>query len=103
MTGPRLAFAALLVLPAVVGSQDPNPPQGPYFLVEARAPIVNAAVGQTFDRPEYISEQVFGAQVTGMGRSQGAISVTLVPSPDKAVMDLTLRGVTNSRTVGVKG
>jgi hypothetical protein len=103
MTTPRLALAVLLALPIAGRSQDPKSPPDPNFLAEIRAPLVNAAIGQTFDRPEYISEQVYGAQVTGSGRSQGAISVTLVPSPNMAVLDLNLRGVTNSRTVGVKG
>ncbi len=63
--------------------------------------LLRSAVDSPFNQSQSVAECVMGTLITGTAITEGRLSLSLLPSEDRAVIDLRLDGVTTSHTLGV--
>jgi hypothetical protein len=75
----------------------------PNLHVQVSRHIVTAGIEDHIDENTPISDVILGTQIAGQGRTRGVVTAALVPSEERATIELTLRGTTASKTVGRNG
>ncbi len=75
----------------------------PNLQVVASERLVGAGVQQSLDEVTPVRDYILGTSIQGDGRLVGEVTVELVPSDTHAELDIMLKGLVNSRTVGYNG
>jgi hypothetical protein len=75
----------------------------PNLHVQVSSNIVTAGIEDRIDENTPISDVILGTDIAGNGRTRAVVSSALVPSVERATIELTLRGTTDSKTVGRNG
>jgi hypothetical protein len=75
----------------------------PNLLVAASKDVVAGGVNDDLQEKTPITDVILGTQVNGSGDTTGHVSLELIPSIDRARMELILRGRTLAHTVGHNG
>jgi hypothetical protein len=95
-----LTVAAALPAPA---APTCTPPADANLLIDVSQDLASAAARQTIDRPECITDEILKTRIHGPGQTHAEASVEFVPDDREAALDLVLKGVTWTDTVGVNG
>jgi len=75
----------------------------PNLLVRVTAPLLAAGIERPIDETAPVRDVIRGTTVRGTGRTEGHVSVALIPDPEKAVIETRLSATNNSRTTGYNG
>jgi hypothetical protein len=75
----------------------------PNALVDASAKLLSASAGETLNRMDPITDTILGTSVHGTGHTTGSVAAKTVPSADRATVQLTTKGHTESENVGRNG
>jgi hypothetical protein len=65
--------------------------------------FVNAAVAQSIDRTDPVSDVILKTHISGTGRTIATVGAGLIPDDQAAVIDLITIGATTTQTVGING
>jgi hypothetical protein len=68
-------------------------------LFDVSSKIVNAVVERPVERVDPVHEDILNADVHGIGKTRGNITVRLIPSDSYALLELVFLGQTQSRTL----
>lgn len=80
-------------------AQDAKSKRQPNLLVDASSGLINELVAQRVDRTEPTRETILDTPVSGISRTTGFVTATLIPDPSRASIDITFAGQVHSRTV----
>ena len=72
-------------------------------MLEASADFIQNAVNQPVDETTPIRDVILGTRIYGTGHTKGTTTAALVPNADRAVIELIMRGTTESSNVGYNG
>jgi hypothetical protein len=75
----------------------------PNLHAKASRRLVAAGIERPLDEITPVRDVILGTDISGTGRTTGKITVELVSSPDKAILDTVLVGQVASRNVGYNG
>ena len=75
----------------------------PNALVDASAKLLSASAGDTLNRTDPITDTILGTSIHGTGHTTGSVAAKTVPSADRAMVQLTTKGHTESENVGRNG
>ncbi|MGD9722133.1 MAG: hypothetical protein AB7U76_12970 [Pirellulales bacterium] len=75
----------------------------PNLFVAASARLVTAGLEQDVDDTGPVSDFILGTDISGTGHTKGKVTARLVPSDDRATIEVLLNGHTQTRTVGYNG
>jgi hypothetical protein len=75
----------------------------PNLHVQVSRNIVTAGIEDHIDEDTPITDVILGTDIAGSGRTRAVVTSALVPSVERATIELTLRGSTDSKTVGRNG
>jgi hypothetical protein len=75
----------------------------PNALVDASAKLLSASAGETLNRTDPITDTILGTSIHGTGHTTGSVAATTMPSADRATVQLTTKGHTESENVGRNG
>lgn len=108
--GPQAEDAAAAIRWLALRGQAPELVQAvrqkfgrPNFLLHFSEPFLAAGMGRQVNRTEPVHDVIMGTNIHGMGTTSGAVTVQLVPHPNRAVVDTVFDGMTFSNTVGHNG
>ena len=65
--------------------------------------LVAAGIERPLDEVTPVRDFILGTDIIGTGRTTGKLTIQLVPSADKAVLETVLVGKVDSRNVGYNG
>jgi hypothetical protein len=106
-SGRRRPLAALLFLLTVsTGRGADNPPvaaQAPNLVVNISAKLAGSLFGSSVDRQEPVRDRILKADVYGTGHTVGRVTAQLVPSSDRAAIDLVMNTQLAALTTGYQG
>jgi len=75
----------------------------PNLLLQVSADVVAAGIAGPVDDTEPVREVILGTNIHGTGHTTGETTVRLIPDPDRAVIEVILRGTTESDNIGYNG
>jgi hypothetical protein len=75
----------------------------PNLWIEVSADLIGAGVTGPFEETTPISDTILGTSLSGTDRTTGRVTIELIPSADRATVDIVLQGMTESQSVGING
>lgn len=75
----------------------------PNLFLEVSEALMQAGIDQNVDETAAVNEVILGTRIRGNARLTGAVTLDLVPSEERAAMDILLDGSTVSDSVGYNG
>jgi hypothetical protein len=75
----------------------------PNALVDASGKLLSASAGKALDRTDPITDTILGTSIHGTGHTTGSVAAKTMPSSDRATVQLTTKGHTESENVGRNG
>ena len=73
------------------------------FYANVSAELLNAAMGRDVDETAPVRDVILGTRIYGTGRTAGRVAVELLPSEDRAKVQIVMNGTNVSDTVGYNG
>ncbi|NIL99255.1 MAG: hypothetical protein GTO53_14420, partial [Planctomycetales bacterium] len=98
--GARLDFVERYGEAEVLGRLVRQRFSHPNLVGYASEELLNAAVGRVINEPNQIRDNILGTRVSGHGVTEGEVRLALVPSPDRALLDVSMQGVNRANTIG---
>ncbi len=75
----------------------------PNLFLDVDENLLGAAVNRMIDQSASVNETVLGTRIRGMGHTKGLVLLDVVPSNDRAIVDITFNATNHSTTAGTKG
>lgn len=75
----------------------------PNVLIDASSDFIQKVVNRCVNECKPVTDCILGTSIRGTGCTDGLLTVSIRPAYDRALLDFTLSGVTNSSTRGVNG
>src|SRR5579871_2058702 len=77
--------------------------QAPNLIVNVSAKMAGSVFGSAIDREEPVRDRVLKANVFGTGQTTGQVTAQLVPSSDRATIELIMHTHLTAHTTGYQG
>ena len=75
----------------------------PNVLIDASSDFIQKVVNRCVNECKPVTDCILGTSIRGTGCTDGLLTVSMRPAYDRALLDFTLSGITNSSTRGVNG
>ena len=102
---PKIGLEALKAVPEtieeIIAPEQPMPADIVY--VQVSRELVRKLLARPISRATMVNERIVGTPVSGTANLAGHVNLVFVPSHHRAIIDLTLNGQIQSRTVGHGG
>ncbi|MFO0876438.1 MAG: hypothetical protein U0840_03615 [Gemmataceae bacterium] len=95
-----LASCVAVSLLALAGPVEQPAPAPPSVFVDVSQGLLNAVAGGPRERPKPVRDCILGTSIRGSSYTRGQSSVELVPDENHMCVDIVLKGLTTTDTVG---